>query len=571
MVGPGAVAIVLAGYDSVYQSLSTIRLSALILLWGLYICGVLFIKHVFRKPSAVVQVSLPVIGTVMFCLTSLGLFFRHFGGIKQFWPFLLIVLCLNLLPIVSTALKKVGWLYAPAVLLFQFLPMAEKMWMDVHPILQIVIRLFLVLSVSNLIAYYVILLVTVGRVHHSVLQIPSRINRILFYVLFSASYFVMYMANTYAQALSFGGSASYDSITKLTIAVCLLLFSVDFCEEKVRWVAILQLVLLAGATVYYVTCGDIWIYILYALAMASRHASEKVLVGSALIIRLAGSLFAYCMSMTGYLPYIVSTNVDGIKHAFGFYDANGCSMHLLFIVLLYLYLRKRKIGLDVALDLCILFFAYFFVKSYSGGRTSIMGLAYLLGGTYLFDLAYLFAERAGDLAKKINKYFQLIWAQGVLAGCLLFSFGISWIYNEENDYFFLRLIERVFDTGTLRSRLYYGNIGLHTYAPTLFGRFIIESNQLSDYFWLDNFYVRALLKYGIIILVGFIVLMAALNVKLWKKGMYYQMFILSVIPIMGILEALIGDPMYNIFPILVLAIDGANRKSASKPIEADAK
>ncbi len=105
----------------------------------------------------------------------------------------------------------------------------------------------------------------------------------------------------------------------------------------------------------------------------------------------------------------------------------------------------------------------------------------------------------------------------------------------------------------MNDKMFQLNEGLHRYVPRLFGQVIEESSNFDSYFWLDNFYIRALLKYGIVIFLCFIVLCSVINYRLWKRKRYYQLLLLSVIPLIGILEALIGDPMYNIFPLLAFS------------------
>ena len=127
---------------------------------------------------------------------------------------------------------------------------------------------------------------------------------------------------------------------------------------------------------------------------------------------------------------------------------------------------------------------------------------------------------------------------------------MAFLYDETKDYKIISFLEKHLNMSSFKTRLQFGHTALSSYSIRLFGNQIIEE---ANTFWIDNFFIRALLKYGVVIFASFMIMMLVLNINLWKKHEYFKLFILTSIPIVGISEALIGDPFYNVFPIVAIA------------------
>ena len=436
---------------------------------------------------------------------------------------------------------------------YLILGVCDRLWLfGSRPIIWI-IRITISIALSNILLFWIskFIIKLPAELSIQIYEVSQKEKVYLFLMILD--YIVMILAyNTCLTSIIPYGYTWLNNILFLSAAIFILLFSDDYKRIENRFTANFLLLIMASSIMYYLKDGDLFIYMMYVFIFASYGISEKRAMRSVLEFSIAVMVLVYSLSLIGVLPYDVNNYGFVIKRNIGFNDPNGASMHVMFIILLLLYINAVKSKVSFMIDFIAIFAAFVLIKYYIGARTSLIGIYYLLFITLVYAIYRLFFSNHTS-QHWMKKNFAFIYFCIMMAISVFVSFGMAWIYEPGKSYWILDLLGRFFDVSNLESRFMEGGIALREFRPHLFGQVIVESNVPETYFWIDNFYIRALLKYGILLFICNIVSFIILAIRLRKKERNFELLILAIIPIIGISEALIGDPMYNLFPILAFS------------------
>ncbi len=452
---------------------------------------------------------------------------------------------------------------SPIIVLCQILPQFfTGFWTDGFKNVNALTHAFYVLAIALLIGGMIERLSKKHFFSINLIDHKSNILLALYAVSLAFNIGIMGLNTTYAMGYIPEAYTVLKSCIYLSLAVSSFVFAIGFTRIK-SWISALLILAITLLVMFgFYQTREMTIYPIYIIAAGMVSFNDRKLVKTALATSFLVLTATFVLSMAGVIPHIITRSVDGFKHTFGSINPNMVSMHLVSIVIMYLYLRSRKNILGRLLDLCLIGAVAYFIRYYTGGRTSVVGLAYLFAGTVVYDLCRLFPASLREKCRKVFAVLNFLYAEAVLLGTAAFGIYFSFIYDENNDdYVVFKYIGKVFNTNSIGARLRISHDALMKYKAGFFGPLPHEAFNADDFVGMDVFYARAYLKYGIITLVCFLVFMTVYYFRLAKRGKFYKMYLLSSFSVIGITEALVGDIMYNFFPAVAFSdIDDADHK-----------
>lgn len=181
---------------------------------------------------------------------------------------------------------------------------------------------------------------------------------------------------------------------------------------------------------------------------------------------------------------------------------------------------------------------YVFVVS--GARNDTIGIVLLI-----------FACLSDYFPYRINKYLSLVSTLIIYSMCLLSIFVSTFLPYYSNGYAFL-------------NKLFNGRLGLQqmlisSYHPTLLGQVIQQvglggaTTTISNYFYIDNSYLRLLFMNGIILTFLFLYLVSYQIFYLHKMHLYKLIYIILILMISGITEDSLVNGVINVFFYILLS------------------
>ena len=384
----------------------------------------------------------------------------------------------------------------------------------------------------------------------------------LYAITLFAGMFVTQLSVTYALVSIPNQELLFQSMRLLPLAVSVFIFAINF-GKNCGWLS--SLLLLTITVLVYISLYRTSAFsfcAVYILAVGMVAFKDRALVKVAFVSSLLTLATSFMLSMSGVITSLVSKSSDGFKHNFGFYNPNPASMLLASTVILYLYLRNRKSIFGRIIDLLLIAAVAVFIRYYTGGRTSVLGLAYLFAGTVVYDICRLLPASLRNKCRKVLAVLNFIYAEIVLFGTAAFGIWFSYIYDKYNDdYLVFRIIGKVFNTRSYGARLNISHDGLMKYKTGFFGLLPNSNFDELDFVGMDVFYVRIYLVCGVLMLSCFLIFMTVYYYRLAKRGHFYKMYLLSTFSVLGLTEALVGELMYNVFPAVSMAtIDDADEE-----------
>ena len=211
---------------------------------------------------------------------------------------------------------------------------------------------------------------------------------------------------------------------------------------------------------------------------------------------------------------------------------------MLNITLLALYLNRKKISSWVCLGLLV---ANGLVYVFSYGRMSygMALLAILL--VWMVGAFKTFCSGKGGEGKQYGKGLAK-WLSVLMLGTFpvsaIVSFLSAYYYNSEIEW-----MEKL--NSALGGRFSLAQNGFEEYGISLFGSdkpmvgagFDFEGNRVAGaYNWVDNAWMNALFRYGVIFMVALCILCTWLLYRLWKQGEYAAMYLVCVVAVWMLID-----------------------------------
>ena len=280
------------------------------------------------------------------------------------------------------------------------------------------------------------------------------------------------------------------------------------------------------------------LYFLLIMA-ASGLRSSFVLKISFIIQTVIFSMTILCSQIGLAVDFDFSSEMR-VRHGLGFAWTTTGSILFFYMVLQYVYLRKRNASI---IEYVILEAVNYLLYRFTDSR-----MAFLLTTLYLlfFCMERLF-RHPWKISEKAGHLFCIVPTIISLGSLLAFRF-----YREGSS---------VWDklNSVLSDRLALGSRAIHQYGYTLFGQKIkwvgysVQNPQMTvDYNYVDCSYLQLALEYGLIFLCIVIIFYTIILFKAVKSRDYYLVWTVLFVMGLSITEPRLMQFAFNPFPILLL-------------------
>lgn len=293
--------------------------------------------------------------------------------------------------------------------------------------------------------------------------------------------------------------------------------------------------------------GSSLILILTILIGATDRKSARVILQESLVIGILVIIVTYLASINGMIQDNVTT--DG-RHAFGFIYYSHFSDKILYLYMIYRCLRrKRESILGYILAFAMLYLDY----RYTHARTVTICLLIFL----LLCIGYdLWKGRLGEKWRPATRFMGIL-SSGAYIEATLLTFGGIAIYRILSAMDGLEIPDFL---QTFMARLFFNSRAFEEYGITGLGQSVFEvsnptggENIISDWFFLDNAFMRLFIITGVMTLFFFVAYMTAWMLKTIQKKQFFLWAALLVAAIDGLSEAYTINFYYNVFAILAFA------------------
>ena len=269
---------------------------------------------------------------------------------------------------------------------------------------------------------------------------------------------------------------------------------------RVYFIYLLSLIGLGLITVF--TTHQQSILLIFLLILSSYKMNAKNICKVSLSVNIGLFILTILACSCGKIPdYTYSstlrTTLSGElieAHSYGFLHYSSASFIVLFMSIMYLYIKQPKIKYHhvvIVLIMNISAFYYFSTRMPFILSIFVVALVVLSERIRLFDY---------------NNRMWLLIATILPVTLLTLSFGLVFAYKFSN-----KEIWTLINTALFGDRLRQASVALDKYSLKLFGQNIasygsymiryggLTSRQIADYLFVDNGYIYAFLEYGIVI------------------------------------------------------------------------
>lgn len=343
-----------------------------------------------------------------------------------------------------------------------------------------------------------------------------------FYLSYTLILFQAMFNSTSSLVLYFG------IIDKLTILFLIMTYLFQNPIYKIKEILIILLIFLI-TILSYSNASDNIILKSFLLIIAFKDINFKKFIKYDFILKILFSLIVITFSKFGISENYVILRADGtIRQSLGFSHPNALAAYWLSIMCDYTYLYFNK-SIGVKLIVCAIL--TLIIGNITDSRTVIICIVFMC-------LLFL-------MKKYLNK--KIIKKVIVTLPILLFSLSLysGIMYNSSN---LIKNIDIV-----LSKRIYYTEQFISKYDIKLLGQEIetvstLESRALNiPPSILDNSYIILLLKFGLLVLIMFLVLLALKIKESYKYNDIKLVIVLLIFIISGVFEAWLIKVNYNPF------------------------
>ena len=372
--------------------------------------------------------------------------------------------------------------------------------------------------------------------------------RLLFYVIYVFLFNLYYLRTTmfwnwclkdYQPALIMVSDRM--TICLFVLAVVNFLFSYEGIRER------LLFIMLFVPSVYLFTADYSKFYAIIAcflLILCSKNISFRLIGWISVYCGSAWMLSSAIACHLGYLPDVINHG----RHSFGSIYFTDLFCHILVLFMTLCILRNGRLKL----------FEYFAAAvlvginlKYMQAKVGLVCMFVLLFGTLFYQYIRPRMHINVPFLKSVMKFFICAF---VIIAAVMTAITLSYSTdpgNWYNKYDFFH---------TLEMRFRYGYQAFQNYKILPFGQVVTEyangenlEGGPTNYYFLDISYIRLLFIYGWVTLLIAMLLYTQLQVKLYKKGWFYLMFVVAVFALDCGVEHHMIDLTYCILPYLMLA------------------
>lgn len=264
----------------------------------------------------------------------------------------------------------------------------------------------------------------------------------------------------------------------------IILFCKIYLHKK--WEIYLTIVLVCVFGIVAYNANQTQLLLVAGLLICSKATSFRRIVAASLMSTVFSLLVIVGACAVGFIPDYTYERWDGLVHSFGFSYYSEIPFILLFAMMEYMYLRKKKlkwIELIVLGGISYVIFKLFMLR-----------LAFVL--TILCILLYILVVKY----PVINMRWKLTGfvTKTGFAVCAAISILLAYFYNANTSW--MATLD-----GLLSTRLYNGHQAFERYDVSFLGQWVemvgnTEMNYLSgkEYFYIDCGYLFSFISYGVL-------------------------------------------------------------------------
>lgn len=260
---------------------------------------------------------------------------------------------------------------------------------------------------------------------------------------------------------------------------------------------------------------------------------------------------AFLGAVFGVIPNYVFYDQSAPKNSFGIIYSTDFSAHLLYTVLVYCYIRGKKI---CYYECGIIGFLGFLIYIYCRARMNsgaLIILSILLVGFKFID--QMEKRKSRKSLQILKDAVQILMASSF--GCFSIIMIIMTRYFSDSNFILNKL------NNWMSNRLSLGQNGIRNYGITFFGTpFDLVGTDIirkGSYNFIDSSYVLVMLRYGVLVLLAFLIAFTFVAFKARRSKEEVTLVVLFIVAFQCAIEHHMLELNYNIFILLPFAAWGS--------------
>ena len=361
---------------------------------------------------------------------------------------------------------------------------------------------------------------------------------------FYLSYFMLYIALFMRDIYAIYGLDSFTKIIRILSYIFIILAVFDYKLKLKGWIIF---VLMFGISLSYgIYTSDLYWSILVFLIYGSKNIDINTLFAISFKILLVGAIIVVFFCLIGFLPDVLTirdtTIADSVKrHSFGFYHSNVLPLIVLYLEVYYVILEKEHFKI-----LIILVFGIVsgLLNIFCNSRNAF-GLSLILTLMVIIEKRVGFSSRIRHIFYMISKYSVVLISFFSVAMTFLLLRGGIWDYID------------AFFSGRFRLAIFkMRRTGLHLINLMSNEEFVSDNIQyvngkMLDTIIIDNGYLYVILRYGILIILFYIIVSVLLARK--AKDNIYLLLTLIIVFTANFIDNDFVD--YSFLPFILFAFN----------------
>lgn len=372
----------------------------------------------------------------------------------------------------------------------------------------------------------------------------SALTDILYYLSFIVCYSWGFINTTmFKNDFSDAFKAQMDGLFHFAVINALICGVIALLLQKNLQLAVFEIALLASGFLHWkLGAGKFEYFVLCVLIVGMTGRSFKVLVSIALTTGSAMMAVTFAASQLGIITDLV---YKGGRHSFGIVYCTDCAAHILFLMVMYVFLRLDSLNIVEYAALILVCAIMMMTKA----QSDIMCGFLLMGGILLYRLTRRWHR------KKPVRIIASIMSFSFLI-CTIAIFAVTLGFNRNDK----ELRQKI--PYTLTRRLEMNQEALRDHPFSLFGSQIEEHGfggrtenlpGWDKYFFIDCSYIRLFVIGGFLLFIMILLIMTYTELRCFAYRRYGFLFLLVVVSIACLLEHHLMEYYYNVFPLMAFS------------------
>ena len=372
----------------------------------------------------------------------------------------------------------------------------------------------------------------------------SALTDILYFLSFIVCYSWGFINTTmFKNDFSDAFKAQMDGLFHFAVINALICGVIALLLQKNLQLAVFEIALLASGFLHWkLGAGKFEYFVLCVLIVGMTGRSFKVLVSIALAIGSAMMAVTFAASQLGIITDLV---YKGGRHSFGIIYCTDCAAHILFLMVMYVFLRLDSLNIVEYAALILVCAIMMMTKA----QSDIMCGFLLMGGILLYRLTRRWHR------KKPVRIIASIMSFSFLI-CTIAIFAVTLGFNRNDK----ELRQKI--PYTLTRRLEMNQEALRDHPFSLFGSQIEEHGfggrtenlpGWDNYFFIDCSYIRLFVIGGFLLFIMILLIMTYTELRCFAYRRYGFLFLLVVVSIACLLEHHLMEYYYNVFPLMAFS------------------